>query len=528
MKKLSLSALIILTATTTFALTEIPVTTKVKKATVFLRGAEIERSSTVRIPAGVSEIVFEYLSDQLNQQSIQVNAGNKVTILSVNYRRDFLKAQKRSKAWQLVNDSIEIVKLERTKINNKKIVLAAEESMLKANQKIGGINTGTSVTELQRAIEYFNKRMTLIQDGLMKYKLSDVKLKKILDRLQKQLVEINQKENRPAGEVVVQVSAKSAVTTRVELSYLVFNAGWTPSYDLRAKDIKSPVDLIYKAAVYQNTGVDWEQAQLTISTGNPTVSATSPTLSTWWIDFVEYAVRNKAYQINVANEMQQAMAIVLDKDSPTPPTTIVETAINTFFDIEIPYDIPSDGKTHIVSMKEFELPAQYKYYAVPKLDRDAFLLANVTNWENLSLLPGQTNIFFEGTYVGQSFIDPRVTTSDTLSFSLGRDKRITIKREKVVDLCSSTRIGANKKEVVAYQVSVRNNKSESIKIKILDQIPISKNKDIVVSLQESSGAIYDVLRGELSWDLELGPGERKKMNLIYQVKYPKDKVIPQM
>ena len=142
----------------------------------------------------------------------------------------------------------------------------------------------------------------------------------------------------------------------------------------------------------------------------------------------------------------------------------------------------------------------------------------------MSLLPGEANIFFEGTFTGKSYIDPN-NIKDTLSLSLGRDKRIIVKREKLKEFTSRKFIGANQREQYAWEISVRNTKPETIKVTIEDQVPVSQNSQIEVTTVDLSGAKYNKDTGKLSWDLQLQPNETKKVVLKYEVKYPKDKQV---
>jgi len=198
--------------------------------------------------------------------------------------------------------------------------------------------------------------------------------------------------------------------------------------------------------------------------------------------------------------------------------------LNAEFDISIPYDIPADGKQHLIAIQDYELPAFYHYYAAPKLDNDAFLTADNSNWEDLNLLPGNMNIFFEGSYVGQAYLDPTIT-KDTLPISLGRDKNIIIKREKVKDYSKEKTIGDNKKQSFAYTIAVKNTKKEAIDIKILDQYPISQQGKIEVTLDDGGGATVQEALGKLIWNLRLEPNEEKKLQFSFTVKYPKDQII---
>ncbi len=172
--------------------------------------------------------------------------------------------------------------------------------------------------------------------------------------------------------------------------------------------------------------------------------------------------------------------------------SVDNAGINTSFDIELPYTIPSDGQQHLIAIKRYELPASYRYYAVPKMDKDAFLQAQVTNWEELNLLPGETNIFYEGSYVGKGNIDVR-NVQDTMTLSMGRDKKIIVKRERDTKLRSVKTIGANVRETFAYTITIRNTRKETINLTVQDQLPVSNDKDITIENKnkDAGGAAYN-------------------------------------
>jgi uncharacterized protein (TIGR02231 family) len=152
------------------------------------------------------------------------------------------------------------------------------------------------------------------------------------------------------------------------------------------------------------------------------------------------------------------------------------------------------------------------------------LLAEVADWEGLNLLPGEANIIFEGTYIGKSFIDPS-STQDTINLTMGRDKRVVIKREKLKDFSSVKFLGANKKQVLTYEITIKNNKKDEVNMILKDQYPVSQNKEVEAELLESNNAAVNEETGVLTWKLKLAPGEVKKVKISYSVKYPKDKIL---
>jgi uncharacterized protein (TIGR02231 family) len=177
-----------------------------------------------------------------------------------------------------------------------------------------------------------------------------------------------------------------------------------------------------------------------------------------------------------------------------------------------------------VALKDIQLPATYKYYAVPRVEKEAFLLAEISDYSKYNLLPGEANIIFEGLYVGKTMINPN-QTSDTLNLSMGRDKKISIKREKVVDKSGTRFLSSKKEQTFTYDITIRNNKKEAAGMLLKDQYPLSPDKEIEIELTESSGAKVNTETGILTWDLKLQPNETKKVRISYKVKYPKDKII---
>ncbi len=393
-------------------------------------------------------------------------------------------------------------------------------------------------------------------------------LKKLNNKLE---VNTSKEEKTSEGKLVIQVMNEIAGNVPLEISYLTSNAGWTPFYDLRTNSVAEPIDMIYKAQVVQNTGIDWKKVKLTLSSGLPNQNNQAPTVNPWflrykifkddeandfnyfrgnvytkgkkndgdgYVDMYENVdLNNIAYdtlpngkivarEYNRKNfdKSQETYFRDGDKQSITNRTTISESQLNVTFDIDIPYDILSNGKKHSVSLKEIKLPATYKYYAAPKLDKEAFLLAEITDYGKYNLLKGEANIIFEGMYVGKTMVNPN-QTSDTLNLSMGRDKKVSIKREKVVEKSGTKFLSSKKEQTFTYDIIIRNNKKEAVAMKLEDQYPLSTDKEIEIELKEKDGAKVNTETGILTWEIDLKPNETKKIRLSYSIKYPKNKVI---
>lgn len=206
-------------------------------------------------------------------------------------------------------------------------------------------------------------------------------------------------------------------------------------------------------------------------------------------------------------------------------TSFIENQTTVEIEVTEPYSIASNGEKSRVELKNYEIPAQYQYKAIPKLENDAFLIAQLSDWSQYSLLEGESNLYFEQGFVGRSILNTG-SLEDTLSISMGRDRSILINREKISEFSQKRTIGSNITESRGYAITIRNNKSQSISILVQDQIPVSVNSDISVEATELSKGKLDPQTGIVSWELQIPPGEQEVLNLRYEVKYPKrEKVI---
>ena len=541
MKRFFLTLITVLSITYSYAQSPLSFNSRLESVTVYSTGAELNHKAKVNLPAGTSEIILNNMANAIDESSIQVSVPSSVTILSTSFSRDFLKNENKSPAYIKVEDSLQIVKKELNKVQNKRIVEENLLVLLDKNQAIGGVNTGVNVAELIKVADYYKSKQLELRNNIFSLKEAEEKQQKKIDRMQQQLQELSLDKTGTTGQIVLQVMATAAGTGDFNISYLSPNAAWIAFYDLRAENTSSPLKIVYKANVTQSTGLDWKKVKLSLSTGNPSQNGTAPLLSAWFLQFGEpqyaYDRKKQAYQ----NRIQTMEARVPMKDEQmlagavmTKPViqgqvagvalTQNENMLNASFDIEIPYDIASNSKPHSVTLKEFSQPANFKYYSVPKVDGDAFLMAEITNYDKLNLLPGEANIIFENSYVGKSFIDPNATT-DTLNLSMGRDKKITIKREKVAEQTGVKFIGSSKKQTFTYEVRLRNGKKEAVNLLLKDQYPVSTDKDMEVELLAAEGAAINKETGVLTWKLKLEAGATQTIRISYSVKYPKDKNI---
>lgn len=575
-------------------------TASLKSVTVYRTGAEMIHTASASLSKGNNELIIEGISMYTDVNSIQVNCPSTVTILGVEFSNNYLVNEITSPVIKKLNDSLERINADIYKTDISITINNDLLEVLKSNKEIKGTQTGLSVAELMKLIDYYKLKSGELQNELSTLNQKRSKLESVAEKIRNQIAEEQKKNNKTAGRLILQLSAAVAGNSEFTLSYITQNAYWTPYYDIKATDVKSPLQITYKAKIVQTTGIDWEKVKLSLSTSTPSQYGTAPLLKSWFLSYINpvqkmekmltasnsipslgYSLEGKVPGLNVQstetiklrgissfnsnniplyivngsimeasdfakidpnsiatidvlkNENAVALygsravngAIVVNlKDGLDDYISVTDHALDVSYDIDIPYDVPSNGKQQIATLKETSIPAFYKFYSVPKLEKEVYLLAEVSEWEKLNLLPGEANIIFEGTYVGKSFIDPG-STSDTLNLTLGKDKRIQVKREKVTDFSSVKFLGTNKLQTITYDITVKNNKKDAVNLILKDQYPISTNKDIEVELLESSAAVNNTEIGVLTWQTELAPGESKKFRISYSAKYPKGKVL---
>ena len=310
----------------------------------------------------------------------------------------------------------------------------------------------------------------------------------------------------------------------IELSYLVSNVGWQPFYDIRVKDTKSPVSIMCKAKITQGTGEDWKNVMLKLTTANPAEGGNKPELQTNWLRFYEPIDYNANLRkpMSAAPQMQRLKS-EQDVAESVGMASVAETAINTEFIVNTPYSIPSDNAPHSVDLNVLSLLAEYIYQAVPKLEKDVFVTARVAANDLVNNLQGEANVYFDGTFTGNTYINS--TAEDTLTLSLGIDKRIQVERKKLKEFSSKSFFGNTKTESNTWEIIIRNTRKESIKILLEDQVPVSTDKEIEVKITDASNASVENESGKLKWIFNVAPEQSQTAKFSFEVKYPKDKKI---
>lgn len=623
MKKVLIPFLMLLFVFQAFAqeLKETALTSKIQDVTLFLSGAQVFEKASGQISAGESVLLLKGLSPYLDEKSIQVKGQGNFTIQAVNKRLDYLSEKEVGEKVKALEDQIEGISKSQTLAQNRLQVLATKSSLLASNKDLGGSQSGPTMAELRAALDFFDAELTKITAEELKIKSEIAEGERKMQQLRNQISAMQESQNKSTSEIRIRVKAPAAGTASFQVNYLVANAGWYPKYDVRVKNINEPLQLTYKAEVYQNTGVDWKNVKLRFSNANPNQSGQSPNLDKWELNYARFTTVNKfavpqtpgtvsgvvmdefgdpipgasvlvkgttigtatdregrysltlpgnaqslvfsfigyAMQevqiqgrsnlsVSLMEDTQMLSEVVVtgygarekralagsvagvnirnDREMEAAPllTSFIENQTTVEIEVAEPYSIKTNGERTLVDLKGYDIPATYRYTAIPKLDKDAFLIAEIAEWNQYSLLEGESNLYFEDGFVGRSILNA-AALQDTLQVSMGRDRSIVMQREKVDQFSKKRTIGSNITESRGYEITLKNNKSQAVTLLVKDQIPVSVNSNITVTPGELSGGKLDSQTGIVTWEITLTPGAQQKLSLQYEVKYPKSERI---
>ena len=530
---------------------------KLKEATVFFAGAELVHETSIALQKGNSEVKISGLSPTLDKNSIKIKTSAGVLVSSFEFSIDYLTEKTpNGEEIKRLKENIDASKKQLAKINtnlkiNKEMLSMLQKSVLK---NVEGSESGMGIADLKQTLDYY-KTKSLETEELIRLDTEEKqKLEESISKMQRQLDQESVKNDKLSGILTLSLVASSAATCQFTISYYTAAARWIPYYDINTQSIQKPIKITHRAKVAQTTSMDWDNVKISLSTAMPSFGKVAPVFQTWWLRFYTPPTSDlKAVPGRSSSSYVATNSVSYDKKvfpsgtyaglyeieswgadggsddnelSMYDYVQLSENHLNLFYEISLPYSIPGNGKEVNIELKNQEVAADFKYYSAPKLDLETYLLAEIADWQKLNLLSGKANITYDGTYVGESFLDAS-STQENLTLTLGADKRISVKREKLNEFSSTKLIGSETRQTLTYQITVRNNQNVPIQMTLKEQYPISTQDEIKVELlKETTEPTYNKTDiGVVTWEFELQPGEQKVFKISYMVRYPKGKVV---
>ena len=601
------------------------VTPELKHVTVFTNGAQVERTHSMNLLAGEQVVTFTGLSPYTDVKSMQIKAHGKLTVLGVNYRTIHPDSLQRIKQLRDAEQKVKQTDDKEREMRSQLEVVNAQLEMLKTNCSTGNRTAVTPLANIKELNTYYAQEMLELKKKAISIDQELVKLAEIREKQQKTADSIAHLKLKTIIEAELKLQVPQAGKVDFALTYYVKNAGWYPTYDIRSEGVSQPLQLSYKANMFQNTKEEWKNIPVTLSSANPNRSNIAPELRTYWLDYgrsaprydneavaegevsgvvtsftdgdpiigatvkvvgtslgtvtdakgyysivlprgkdmlefkfvgyesqkrqvkgstlnvklkedqnslqevvvVGYGVRNHKSMSKLDAEVETAGRTMVAKSKKMPESDLIavkeqKAQFGYEFEIQQPLTMTSDGKTTTTEIARYQLPATYQYLGIPRADKDAFLVADATEWQQYSLLEGEASVYFENSFVGKTILDPTVV-NDTLHFSLGRDNGIRIQRTKVSGRSTRRLLSTTQEQNLTWRITVKNSRKEAVSLTLRDQIPVSENSNITVTTEELSGGQLDKTTGIVEWQLQLQPNEQREFIVAYRVKFPKSR-----
>ena len=522
------------------------ISAKLDQATIYFNGATLTHTASTTLKSGTQEVIINGLSPDIVLSSLKVKA-NGVLISATEFYNDYITPKEESAHLKKLTDSLNLYERQ---LQETKDELTVHQHLLKmlTNGTLNNMEkkeNPVSVADINANMELYKSKAGTLQNSINQDNKKIEKLQKNVNRLKQQISQDELNSDVETGAVRLSISIPKDVNTVFTVTYFTSQSRWIPCYDINIPSMDKPIVLQAKAQVAQTTGLDWKNVKLTLSTAQPNRTAVAPVFKAWFLYFRTYrtspgsssALSNTiTYEEPASNSVRgnrsDGVETIIDgvrvgnEQSMNDYVNVNEQEFMVNYDIDIPYDIPGNGKFQLIDLNKYNIKADFKYYSAPKLSDATYIVATLSDFEKYNLLPGEANVTFNDTYVGKTKLRPN-DTENQITLTLTTEPRVTVKREKQRDFCSTKHVGNSTTETRSYLLTVRNNLTRSAKLTLKEQYPISNDKDIEVKVTEvKPAATYDKTEiGVLTWDMELNAGETRTFIVTYSVKYPKDKVL---
>ncbi len=501
-------------------------------AVVFLNGAELHHNATISIQPGDNDITLTHLSPMLDLNSLQIALGTTGVVLSnYEFAVDHSAAKQYSPIALQLKDSIDYYTDCLCRNANEQQAIKDMQTLLQEGikQSLSVDKQRISNANIDSQLKYYQQQHLLLAEQLLSLEKQQNIANRKLEEFNKQFAQEEQ-ANQTMGTLRLKLNASKAQTLPIAIRYFTQGAYWRMSYDMNITAPTAPILLTSKANVIQRTGLTWENVHLILSTGRPSHNNTLPEFDTWFLreQTYGYAAKRGMFALNAVATAAPVQYDFLEEEAGDATiesyVTQTEEQLSKEYIIDLPYTIYGNGKEQIIALGVQQIQdVTYGYYTAPKLSSEAYFTAQINNLQQLNLMSGTAHITYNGTFYGDTRINPN-TTADSLLLTLGTDPEIAVKRELISDYKATKTIGSTTTKTIAYRITIRNNKRQATDIRWQEPYPVSGNKSIIVELTDrtTQAAFNDTERGILTYECTLQPGESREFVVEYKLKYPKN------
>ena len=516
---------------------------KITQVTVYSDRAEVTREGKLNLDKGIQQLVFDNLPDAVDRDSIQVNGKGAAVLKDVKiqarYFADIPDQERKALFDREQSLSDQLIRLG----DLKKVSEGEKDFIQRISEKLTSNQEESATPELDPAkwlkmVAFYGDKQRELTQQIRDFEKNIRTVQNDLEKVRQEIKEIGYRKNKKRNLVEALVEMKNAGSISLTLRYIVMGPQWIPNYDLRVSTEEKNLNLTYYGLITQNSGEDWNGAAISLSTARLNIGGMQPELEPWTLDFYQPRPKRAMYEKSKESMMQNFMTSAAEPEADAMPR--VEESIQVVqseaemggtavvFHIPGSNTIQSDNQQHKVTISILDFPIHLRYSTVPKLAEYAYLKAKAENKSDFSLLAGETQVFLDGRFVSNSSLEFVAPGSTFWSF-LGVDESVHVERKLIRKYESNPGIFSKQTKIIyEYQIRLVNNRKTEEEIVIWDQIPVSYNQEIKISLikpviKEGNKDIVLNDNKYLEWMLKLKPGQEEKLDLQFSVEYPSDR-----
>lgn len=507
----------------------VEVQSKIESVVVYSDSAYVKRTGVGTVKKGQNIFKFTGLPAGLIDNSVMVGikSGNG-KILDVKIEKTHLTKQYQEKV-KVIKEKIDKLDQEIKLLNAE---VSAINNYIEFLRKLSPFTTGVKL--LQNEFEGYAK---FIENGIkngyrdsaeIESKLN--KLKEEKANLEKELTNLG-KQREETKNIILTLQSPKDGELEFEIGYLVDGVGWNSQYDIYVDTSRNAIGIDVYASILQNTGEDWKDIKLEISTSKPVVGRLGE-LTPWYVDI--YKPREPVFYKSM-DVKKSILLEKLDEEEAKPEgeelkePQLKEGLTSFSFTLKDLISIPSDNQPHRVFLasKSIEMPDKknslLKYTTVPKLSPYVYLTGDFKNPFDFPIFAGKINVYIDGRFVNSEMLSKSFAPAEEMQISLGIDESIRVERKRVKKFTEYAGIVSKTEKIIfEYEIVIRNGKSKEVGLIVKDNYPISLNEQIKIQLEEPKEKEAEITKdGIIIWKLDVAPKSSKTLNLRFAVEYPK-------
>ncbi|MEM7579829.1 MAG: mucoidy inhibitor MuiA family protein [Cyanobacteria bacterium P01_A01_bin.80] len=516
------------------------VETDVIAVAVYTNKALVTRRGVVELSGMERELIVSQLPVMIETDSVRVSGkGNvEVRLLGVNVERIYATESVVARVSQL-NQQVEQLKAQKGQFQAQMDALALQSRFIEGLREktedqfsISLARKSISLSETLDLLNFLGSQYTEYAISTEDYKNQQRELDKQLEVLYASLKQVESPSPQESFNLTVGIETVGTGEFELEVSYVVNSASWKPLYDIRVDSKRKSVNLGYLGQITQNTGENWTNVNLTLSTAKPGSGTLPPKSKPWYIDILEIPEpptilrrrlsrqsRNFDFEEdNFSSQIEELENAKIEADVITAEVFQEGNVVN--FNLDSSGNIPSDGAPHKTTIFQDDYPCDFYYIAMPRLVSFAYLQARVKNNPNgATLLPGTANIFRDNIFVGTSELENTVP-GEEFKLNLGIDEGVKIKRDLVEREVDKKFIGKLRRITYGYRLQISNLLDTEAQLELIEQLPISRNEQIKVRINRTNPQIQSGEMGILQWNLNLTPQEKQEIYYQFTIEHP--------